>query len=76
MFVLPLHMFVASVLFGLALLIYSWRVRPTMSSGRCSSPEISRMAAGPVNQVRILSDMGVKMMPLNLRTGHEGEKRR
>jgi hypothetical protein len=63
------------ITFGVALFIYAWRTRPTRHIGQSSKPDISRMTSGPVNQVRTIGWSGTRIMPLNIRSGHEKEER-
>ncbi|MHA2086449.1 MAG: hypothetical protein ACXABD_22110, partial [Candidatus Thorarchaeota archaeon] len=70
-----LYVTLMGIAFGVALLIYTLRTRPTSRIGQSTMPDISRMTSGPVNQVRTIGFCVPRIMPLNIRSGHEKEER-
>ena len=67
-----IYLVVLGVAIGLIFYGYTKTLRPSTRASWETDPGTSGMVSGPVNQTRA-SGEGPKVMPVNIRTGHEDE---
>ncbi len=65
-----IYLLVIGVFIGFAFYAYTKTLRPSSHARWETDPGTSGMVSGPVNQTRASGD-APKVMPVNLRTGHE-----
>lgn len=68
------YLLIAGVLIGLVFYGYSKTLRPRGHTPEEGDSSSAGMTSGPVNQTRALGE-APKVMPINLRTGHEEDQR-
>jgi len=64
------HLLIAGMAIGVAAFLYSIRQRKSARPGAVREPSVSRMMAGPVNQVRAVGVL-TKIMPLHIRSSDD-----
>lgn len=69
---LTIYLLVLGVVIGLVFYVYAKTLRSSGRGGWETDPGSSGMTSGPVNQARAVA--APKVMPVNIRTGHEDEK--
>ncbi len=70
-----LYLTLFGIIVGLLFYGYTKTLRPATETGRKSDTSSTGMVAGPVNQQRAAGIIP-KVIPVNLRTGHEDDKYR
>ncbi|MFW9851143.1 MAG: hypothetical protein ACFFF4_18605 [Candidatus Thorarchaeota archaeon] len=70
---ITLYLLVLGVVIGIVFYGYTKTLRRPGQPGLEADPSSSGMTSGPVNQTRAVG-AAPKVMPVNLRTGHEEEK--